>query len=76
MLNEIFKSQEIDKRGYLKSFEEIFSIVTNYGCVEKAIERAKRRMSKYLDRQDNPSDYNPGTMVYQLVEELLQYLQE
>lgn len=50
-------------------------MVDTYGGVEVAIRNAKRRMSTFEKDRDKPSQYDPGTTVYQLVEELKQYLQ-
>ena len=42
--------------------------------VNTAIKHAKRRMSEYDTDKIKPSQFNPGTMVYALVEELRKYL--
>ena len=44
--------------------------------VNTAIKNAKRRMANYKEDKDKPSEYNPGTTVYELVEELKVYLNE
>ncbi|SFR64376.1 RloB family protein [Anaeromicropila populeti] len=44
--------------------------------VNTAIKNAKRRMADFREEYDKPSDYDPGTMVYKLVEELKRYLEE
>lgn len=41
-----------------------------------AINNAKRRMAEFRKGIDKPSEYNPGTTVYMLVEDLKQYLEE
>jgi hypothetical protein len=44
--------------------------------VNTAINNAKRRMASFRNGIDKPSHYDPGTMVYKLVEELKRYLEE
>ena len=41
-----------------------------------AIKYAKRRMAKFNLEKDKPSEYDPGTTVYKLVEELKRYLED
>ena len=60
---------------YQKNDSNIYQVVDTYGGVEVAIRNAKRRMSTFEKDRDKPSQYDPGTTVYQLVEELKQYLQ-
>ncbi len=43
--------------------------------VNTAIKNAKRRMTSCNGKQ-KPSEFDPGTMVYKLVEELKSYLDE
>ena len=42
--------------------------------VNTAIKNAKRRMANYVDNRSKPSQYDPGTTVYRLAEELMRYL--
>jgi hypothetical protein len=49
-------------------------MVDSFDGVDTAIKNAKRRMAEYRDGIDKPSEYNPGTMVYELVQELKRYL--
>lgn len=44
--------------------------------VNTAIKNAKRRMADFNSIKDKPSEFDPGTMVYKLVEELKSYLDE
>lgn len=54
-----------------------FSIYVNqYDGVNIAIKNAKRRMDGFREGKDVPSEYDPGTTVYKVVEELMGYLEE
>ena len=44
--------------------------------VNTAIKNAKRRMAEYRSDVDKPSEYDPGTTVHELVQELRRYLDE
>lgn len=44
--------------------------------VKTAISHAKRRMEGFKEGKVKPSEYNPGTTVYILVEELKEYVEE
>lgn len=70
-LDGIFK--QFGWGSYQKNDKELFEYVNMYGGVETAIKHAKRRMSEFETSKLNPSEYNPGTTVYKLVEELNQY---
>ncbi|MFC2477347.1 MAG: hypothetical protein ACFNTU_07685, partial [Catonella sp.] len=41
-----------------------------------AIKNAKKRMKKFDELKNKPSQFDPGTTVYKLVEELKRYLDE
>lgn len=75
-LNEIFKQYNLGDGNYRKNYENIYSIVDVYGGVNLAIRNAKRRMAGYQKDVNKPSEYDPGTMVYKLVEDLNRYLEE
>lgn len=75
-LNEIFKQYNLGDKVYRKNYENIYNLVNTYGGVDAAIKNAKRRMADYEKDINKPSEYNPGTMVYALVEELKKYLDE
>ena len=47
-----------------------------YDGVNSAIRNAKRRMAGFVDERDLHTQYDPGTMVYKLVEDLKRYLDE
>ena len=50
--------------------------VNQYDGVNIAIKNAKRRMDGFREGKDVPSEYDPGTTVYKVVEELMGYLEE
>lgn len=61
---------------YRKNYENIYDLVNVYDGVNRAIKNAKRRMAGFNEENDTPSQFDPGTMVYKLVEDLNQYLKE
>lgn len=75
-LDEIFKEYDLGEGKYRKNYEDIYNIVNVYDGVNLAIKNAKRRMAAFEERQCKPSEYDPGTMVYKLVEELKKYIDE
>ena len=75
-LNEIFKQYQLGDGYYRKNYENIYDLVDSFGGVKNAISNAKRRMASFRDGIDTPSQYDPGTMVYRLVQDLKRYLEE
>lgn len=75
-LNRIFKEYKLGSEKYQKNYEDIYEFVDMYDGVNAAIKHAKRRMADFKAGQDSPSEYDPGTTVYKLVEELQGYLNE
>ena len=75
-LNEIFKQYNSGDGTYRKNYDNIYDLVNVYDGVNSAIRNAKRRMAGFVDERDIPSQYDPGTMVYKLVEDLKRYLDE
>lgn len=75
-LDEIFKQYNLGDGSYRKNYENIYEIMNTYDGVNTAIKNAKRRMSDYNSQKDKPSQYDPGTTVYSLVESLKSYLEE
>ena len=75
-LDEIFKQYGLGDGSYQKNYEDIYNMVNVYDGVNTAIKNAKRRMSDFKEGQDKPSEYDPGTTVYQLVETLKRYIDE
>lgn len=75
-LDEIFKQYKLGNEKYQKNYDDIYKYVNRYGGVNIAIKHAKRRMADFRADKDSPSEYDPGTTVYMLVEELKRYLNE
>lgn len=75
-LDEIFKQLHLGDCKYKKNYENIFDLVNVNDGVNTAIGNAKRRMAAYNSAKNKPSEYDPGTTVYMLVEELKKYLDE
>jgi hypothetical protein len=75
-LSEIFKQYHLGNGSYQKNYEEIYHMVNSFDGVNTAIKNAKRRMSLFRYAVDKPSEYDPGTTVHELVQELKQYLDE
>lgn len=75
-LNEIFKQYNLGDGTYRKNYDNIYDLVNVYDGVNSAIRNAKRRMAGFVDERDIPSQYDPGTMVYKLVQDLKRYLDE
>ncbi len=75
-LNDIFQQYQLGDGIYRKNYENIYELVDSYDGVNTAIKNAKRRMAAFRDGVDRPSEYDPGTMVYNLVQDLKKYLEE
>ncbi len=75
-LSEIFRQYKIGDGKYRKNYEDIYNLVNIHDGVASAIRNAKRRMEKFEKGVYKPSEYDPGTMVHKLVEELKMYLDE
>jgi hypothetical protein len=63
------------KYGYQKNSVEMYALLKEYGSIEDAIRNAKNLERNFAGRQDY-ANHNPCTMVYKLVEELLQLKEE
>ena len=74
-LNELFKQLNLNGGVYSKTCPDIFKIVDCNNGANEAIKNAKRRMRDFNPETDKPSEYDPGTTVYRLVEELKSYLE-
>ena len=72
----IFKEYGIGDGSYHKNYEDIYNMVNIYDGVNTAIRNAKRRMSEFDEKKNKPSQFDPGTTVYKLVEKLKSYLEE
>lgn len=75
-LDELFRKYGLSENGYSKNMPELYERLDSIDGVHTAIGNAKRRMSEFVSGRDKPSEFSPGTTVYVLVEELLQYLKE
>lgn len=75
-LDGIFRKYQLGSGKYQKNYEDIYNLVDTYDGVNTAIKNAKRRMASFRDGVEKASEYDPGTMVYKLVEELKVYLEE
>jgi hypothetical protein len=73
-LSELFRQYNLGDGEYQKNYVDIYKMVDSFDGVDTAIKNAKRRMAEYRDGIDKPSEYDPGTMVYELVQELKRYL--
>lgn len=71
----IEKSKKLVKWCYQKNYENIYEMVDLYDGVNTAVKNAKRRMAAFDKGMYKPSEYDPGTTVYQLVEVLKGYLE-
>jgi hypothetical protein len=76
-LSEKLKASGIEKTGYEKNDKDIYRKVDTYDGVNTAIKYAKSRMEDFFEKKGiKPSEYDPGTTVHLLVEELIKYLEE
>lgn len=75
-MDEIFRQYNLGNGTYQKNYEDIYEMVNVYDSVNTAIKNAKRRMAEFCPGREQPSEFDPGTTVYQLVEELKRYLDE
>ena len=73
-LDAIFCQYHLGNGKYQKNYEDIYEMVNLYDGVNTAIKNAKRRMAEFYPEKKQPSKFDPGTTVYQLVEELKRYL--
>lgn len=57
-------------KDYKKSDVEIYNLLRRYGDEDAAIVRAKNKYNSLKNTKDNPSDMNPCSTVYLLVDEI------
>lgn len=57
-------------------YQNIWVVFDKNDGVNTAIRNAKRRMADFNSDKTKPSEFDPGTTVYKLVEELKSYLDE
>lgn len=74
-LDELFRQNHLGSGNYQKNYENIYEMVDLYDGVNTAVKNAKRRMAGFDRGACKPSEYDPGTTVYQLVEVLKGYLE-
>ncbi len=75
-LDEIFEQYQLGNGKYQKNYEDIYEMLDSFGGVDTAIKFAKRRMKAFDEERNKPSEYDPGTTVYKLVEKLKKYIDE
>lgn len=75
-LDDIFRQYNLGDGTYRKNYDNIYDLVNTFDGVDTAIKNAKRRMSSFSTGTDRPSEYDPGTTVYELVQDLKSYLEE
>lgn len=75
-LDSIFEQYQLGDGTYQKNYKDIYKLVNSFDGVNTAIKNSKRRMASFKEGVDKPSEYDPGTMVYKLVQELKVYLDE
>ncbi len=73
-LNHIFSALDLGNGRYRKNYKNLYRMLETQDGVNIAIKNAKRRMKAYDPKRHFPSEYNPGTTVHLLVEELREYL--
>ena len=73
-LDDIFKQRQLGTGEYLKNCEDIFELVCKDEGIDRAIRNAKRRMENFDENRGKPSEFDPGTTVYKLVEELKKFI--
>ncbi|MCP1103293.1 hypothetical protein M2454_002728 [Aequitasia blattaphilus] len=73
-LDEIFKRYNLGTGKYQKNYDDIYQIVNRNAGVNAAIRKAKRRMESIELGRYKPSEVNPGTTVYKLLEELKRFI--
>ena len=72
-LDKLFRKRNLANKKYEKNNQKLFEILNRFDGPTTAVKNAKRRMANYT-KTSKPSDYNPGTTVYKLIETLLEYL--
>ena len=74
-LDDLFQKYNLGDGTYQKNYEDIYNMVDWYDGVNTAIKNAKRRMADFEKGGFQPSEFDPGTTVYQLVEELKRFIE-
>ena len=74
-LDDLFQKYNLGDGTYQKNYEDIYNMVDWYDGVNTAIKNAKRRMADFEKGGFQPSEFDPGTTVYQLAEELKRFIE-
>jgi len=74
-LDYYFSHYSINEGKYEKNLENIFDVLIETGDINKAIKLAKK-LDELYTCDKSPASRKPATKVYQLIEELLEYLGE
>jgi len=74
-LDGYFTHYMINNGKYEKNLSNIFNILIEIGDLSKAIKHAKK-LDEFYCNDDSPANRKPATKVYELIEELLEYLGE
>jgi hypothetical protein len=74
-LDNYFANYTINGGKYEKNLPDIFNILIENGDMIKAIKYSKKLDERYC-KEDSPANRKPATKVYELIEELLEYLGE
>ncbi len=74
-LDVLFKEYSLGEGKYKKNYTDIYDLVDTYGGVDTAVKNAKRRMADFDEGNCKPSAFDPGTTVFELVEELKKMLE-
>lgn len=72
-LDSLFRENKLGNKKYEKNNKELFEILNSFDGPKIDINNAKKRMANY-NKSNKPSEYDPGTTVYKLVETLLEYV--
>lgn len=75
-LDSKFEQYHLGNGKYQKNYEDIYAMLNSMGGVDAAVKHAKRRMEEFGKEKSKASEFDPGTTVYQLVEELKRYIDE
>lgn len=75
-LEDLFKINQLGDGTYKKNDAKLYELLSSNNGVEKAIRNAKSRMEFFDCNDRKPSQFDPGTTVYLLVDELKKYLSD
>lgn len=75
-LDKIFEQYSLGNGVYQKNYDNIYELADSFDGVNTAIKNAKRRMAAFKRERDKPSEYDPGTTMHELLQELKIYLDE